>query len=55
MGLSFYYSPRSQNILHAVTYLNTSYTAKIWSMELENTKSLWKILIESEKITKILE
>ena len=34
---------------------NTSHTAKVLCLELENTKSLWKILIESEKITKILK
>ena len=28
---------------------NTNQTAKICSLELENTKSLWKIFIESEK------
>ena len=32
-----------------VTHPNTNQTAKIWSLELENTRSLWKISIESEK------
>ena len=34
---------------------STNQTAKIWSLELENTRSLWKIFIESEKNIKILE
>ena len=35
--------------------LKDSHRAKIWSLELENSKSLRKILIESENITQISE
>ena len=37
-----------------LTHLEISLTALIWSLELGNIKSLWKILIESQWITKIL-
>ena len=49
MGLLFYYIPRSQTTPPGVIHLYTIQTAKIWSLHLENTKSLWKKLIESEK------
>ena len=34
------FHPRSENTPHRVTHLNTNQTAKIWSVELENTRGL---------------
>ena len=42
----------TQNTPHDVTHINTSQIPKIWSLELENTRRLWKILREFEKISK---
>ena len=50
---SVYYIPRSQNTQHGVKHPDTKQTAKIWSLELENTRIIWKIFIESEKDIKI--
>ena len=48
--------PRSQISPPGVTtQLDTCPTAKIWSVELENSRSLWKIFMQSEKITKMLQ
>ena len=55
MRLSFYifYIPRSQNTQHRVKHSDIKQAAKIWSLELENTRIIWKIFIESEKDIKI--
>ena len=42
MGLSFYYVPRSKTTLLWVTHCNTIQTVTICSLQLENTKCLWK-------------
>ena len=51
MRLSFYilYSKIPKHCQHRVTHPNTNQTAKIWSLELENTRTLWKLFIPSEK------
>ena len=48
VGLLPCYTPRSQNTLHGGTFFETSKTASIHSLELEDTRNLWKKLIESE-------
>ena len=55
MGLLFHYIPRLKTAPLGVTHIYTIQTAKIWSLQMENTKSLWNKLMKTEKITKILE
>ena len=55
MGLLFYYIPRSQTTPPKMTYFPPIQVATIWLLQLKNTKIFWKKLIESGKITKILE
>ena len=54
MGNSFYYKSKVPN-LFTLKDNSSSPTAKTWSVELENTKSLWNISMQSEKISKMLE
>ena len=55
-GSSFLpYLKSPKNTLPRVRRLNISQKATIWSLELENIRSLGKKLIESGKVTKILE
>ena len=58
MRLPCYYILRLQNTPKALTHLNISHTAKTLCLKLENTRSLWNILIEPAKlhnITKLLK
>ena len=56
MVISLYNIPMFQNTQPRVKPLNISQkTHTVWSLELENIRSMWKKLINSEKITTILE
>ena len=52
MALPLYYIPSSQKIPATMKQLNISQTATILFLKLENTKILWKKLIEIEKKNK---
>ena len=52
MGNSFYYNSKFP---HLKGHNYNCSAAKMWSVELENTRNLWKILIQSEKISEMLE
>ena len=52
MGHAFYYIARCQNTKPEVKFLNISQKVSNQSLKLENTRSLWNRLTESEKLLK---